>query len=217
MEPKKEEQNDELLHWGIKDMRWGRRRYQNPDGSLTPAGKERYYGKGRSVINAERYGTSSNNEKERIDFDNLFSNSNNHSNNSGNSSSNESNSQNKSSNQSQGNEERLDIDSLLKNSNGLRNEFSAGAKKSKGLIDAIVGFKRSRRDPKDLSGYTNEQLQAVITRKNLENNFRQVMSPAPPKNSVSAKYVMDGLEAVGGLAVTGLTISKLWNEFRKGD
>jgi hypothetical protein len=34
--------NPELYHWGIKGMRWGVRRYQNKDGSLTPAGKKRY-------------------------------------------------------------------------------------------------------------------------------------------------------------------------------
>lgn len=33
----------ELRHHGIKGMRWGVRRYQNKDGSLTPAGKKRYY------------------------------------------------------------------------------------------------------------------------------------------------------------------------------
>lgn len=31
-----------LCHYGIKGMKWGIRRYQNKDGSLTPAGKERY-------------------------------------------------------------------------------------------------------------------------------------------------------------------------------
>lgn len=33
--------NDELAHHGIKGMRWGIRRFQNKDGSLTPAGKKR--------------------------------------------------------------------------------------------------------------------------------------------------------------------------------
>ena len=33
---------NELQHWGIKGMRWGVRRYQNKDGSLTPAGEKRY-------------------------------------------------------------------------------------------------------------------------------------------------------------------------------
>ena len=34
--------NTELQHHGIKGQKWGRRRYQNKDGTLTPAGKKRY-------------------------------------------------------------------------------------------------------------------------------------------------------------------------------
>lgn len=34
--------HSDLAHFGIKNMKWGQRRYQNMDGSLTPAGKIRY-------------------------------------------------------------------------------------------------------------------------------------------------------------------------------
>ena len=36
---------DELMHFGIKGMRWGVRRFQNPDGTRTPAGLKRYHDK----------------------------------------------------------------------------------------------------------------------------------------------------------------------------
>lgn len=35
-------QDEIIYHHGIKGMKWGVRRYQNSDGSLTPAGKKRY-------------------------------------------------------------------------------------------------------------------------------------------------------------------------------
>lgn len=34
--------SNSLCHYGVKGQKWGRRRYQNPDGTLTAAGKKRY-------------------------------------------------------------------------------------------------------------------------------------------------------------------------------
>lgn len=36
--------NTELYHYGIEDQKWGRRRWQNKDGTYNEAGKERYFG-----------------------------------------------------------------------------------------------------------------------------------------------------------------------------
>lgn len=44
-------QQNELYHHGIKGMKWGVRRFQTPDGSLTAAGKKRYADGNSGTIN----------------------------------------------------------------------------------------------------------------------------------------------------------------------
>lgn len=44
--------SDYLMHYGIKGQKWGIRRFQNPDGTLTPEGEKRY---GRNVSDDEAF------------------------------------------------------------------------------------------------------------------------------------------------------------------
>ena len=56
-------EGDELYHHGIRGQRWGIRRFQNEDGSLTSAGEKRY----DESYNTE-YHTSSYDEKKTKKF-----------------------------------------------------------------------------------------------------------------------------------------------------
>jgi hypothetical protein len=61
---------DELYHHGIKGQRWGIRRYQNPDGSYTSDGKQRY-GLIKKITKKERQKQKVVNKKVHEETENL--------------------------------------------------------------------------------------------------------------------------------------------------
>ena len=62
---------DELYHHGIKGQKWGVRRFQNPDGTLTEAGRQRARASGRHEKNGSPPQKKDGPEKKQIDSDRL--------------------------------------------------------------------------------------------------------------------------------------------------
>ena len=64
--------SQELYHHGIKGQKWGRRRFQNEDGSLTPAGKERYDDDGPSEKKKKEYKIPENKSTHRLKIEESY-------------------------------------------------------------------------------------------------------------------------------------------------
>ena len=55
-----------LAHFGIPGMKWGIRRYQNPDGTLTPEGRERYNAGDPKVVKAIDEANAQRNKRKEV-------------------------------------------------------------------------------------------------------------------------------------------------------
>ena len=61
-----EQKPDELCHYGVKGMKWGIRRYQNKDGSLTPKGRKHIEENAGHYLNPAKKTKNTKNRKKEI-------------------------------------------------------------------------------------------------------------------------------------------------------
>lgn len=169
------EQNS-LTHWGIPGMKWGRRRYQNKDGSLTPAGVARYNrdadekGYSREHWSGARYKDTVNKQGEVTKSERLG----------------------------------IDPDRYVKEDRErmrtLTNETSGLTRNLKTMVDKSI--KNTPKVKMDLSNMTEQEMRAQINRALLEKQYNDMF--APQKSTRGREYISDILDTAGNvLAVTG--------------
>ena len=147
---------DELYHYGIKGQKWGRRQYQNKDGSLTPAGRE-------------RYGSKENFEKQYPE----------------------------------------DKKKTLGKVSSTMKKTGGAVDKLKNINDKQISKTNEARIKKDVSQMSDQELQKIVNRLNMEERYKQVMNSRAAeegKNKVSKILEYAGTALTVGVGAVELMI-----------
>ena len=145
----------ELVHHGIPGMKWGIRRYQNRDGSLTNAGKKRYEKELAKVRTAEK--TVKNKEQVKAKFDRL-------------------------------NARKQKVADREKALEDPKKDGKKEAKKSKST-EEVQKEQPAKKQPTSVRDLSNEELQAVVNRLNLEKRYNDLQPQTPKKESFGKKFL----------------------------
>ena len=178
---------DELMHFGIKGMHWGVRRYQNKDGSLTSAGRSRYGNSSKVVDRTPSYGSAS--------YEETLSSGRRQSRSSG-SSSNEA--LNQSIKMGKGKENRSPAEQVTSQTDRAVQNSS---RTLRGMSDAKKQREKQKRGvelDRELESLSDEELNAVIKRMDMERRYKDLSTQAQTKRN-GFDTAADILDVIGGV------------------
>lgn len=165
-----------LRHWGIKGMKWGVRRYQNEDGTLTEAGIKRYNrdadekGYDRASSTGDRYkvvGQGKDQRNERLNAD-----------------------------------AKRYAREDLERSKGLTESTRQLTSNLKTVTEASIRNANKNRPQMDLSNMSDKEMRDAINRALLERQYNDMF--APQKSTRGREIASKTLETAGNvLAITG--------------
>lgn len=206
--------NDELYHFRTKGSKNGRRLYQNEDGSLTPAGRERYLkdpsahrgessGGNKKMTNSQRRKKMSEMSDEELKKDNM---------------------RNAAEKTYAKNHSTVEED-MDKYTNDLSKNVDDTFRKGKNAYRTVKDIKSSKRQAEQqrlltekIKTMSNEQLQKEVNRMNLEQQYARLSSGTVTKGRDKVMDILDItgdiLGVVGGAIAIGGSLYKFSKLFK---
>lgn len=170
--------NNELYHYGVLGMKWGVRRYQNKDGSLTPSGKNRYARDAREreyskydESTGKYFKTSKKNGRSDLEID-------------------------------ASRYVKEDLERTKRLTDSASNMTGSMQRMNRSAMDRSA----KKREKMDLSSMSDKEMRDQINRAILEKQYNDMF--APQKTSKGREYASDFLETAGNvLAVTSSALA----------
>ena len=199
--------SEELYHHGIKGQKWGQRRYQNEDGSLTPAGKKRYsdaswdgpeptlrelgkmqkedpekYAKYQAYSKAKGYEKA--NKEHQKDVNKFVKDA------------------------GKENKKGMDVNKVSNDLNTVKNMYDKAAPKIIEKEKAKIKKEQTDKIKMDLANMSDDELRQIVNRMNMEERYMQVMNSRYQQIGKSkTEKLLDGLGTALSIGTSAVSLA----------